>query len=115
MATYYLKRIKKYCCKLDKNMTRKRNDRKKREERKKHGSCTLTDYSLLYLCLHVILSCLCSLTSFCELVNSLLQQSKDTAQDLDHLPEGILEVSLSEAAQSKFCLSKLKITVAGLK
>ncbi|XP_022619973.1 mitogen-activated protein kinase kinase kinase 5-like [Seriola dumerili] len=28
---------------------------------------------------------------FCELVNSLLQQAEDSAQDLDHLTEGILE------------------------
>ncbi|XP_041797729.1 mitogen-activated protein kinase kinase kinase 5 [Chelmon rostratus] len=28
---------------------------------------------------------------FCELVNSLLQQAEDPAQDLDHLAEGILE------------------------
>lgn len=31
--------------------------------------------------------------SFCELVNSLLQQAQDSAKIVDHLPEGILEVS----------------------
>lgn len=31
-------------------------------------------------------------SSFCELVNSLLQQAEDLSPKLDHLPEGVLEV-----------------------
>lgn len=93
MATYYLKRIGKNCCKRFKEHDKKRNTIERKERKEKTWILQLIDYSLLHLCLHVIL-CLCSLTSFCELVNSLLQQSKDTVQDLDHLPDGILEVSL---------------------
>lgn len=66
------------------------------------SSFTLTDFTEpLFNCMlhqqhihiYINVSSLCSLTSFCELVSSLLQQAKDTAQNLDHLPEGILEVS----------------------
>lgn len=85
MAAHYLKRIGKYCWKRFKQNDKKKSTIERKERKEK--TCTATDY------FHVIL-CLCSLTSFCELVNSLLQQSKDTAQDLGHLPEGILEVSL---------------------
>ena len=34
-----------------------------------------------------------SLSRFCELVNSLLQQAKEPTPDLDHLTGEILEVS----------------------
>lgn len=40
-------------------------------------------------------SSLCSLTSFCELVNSLLQLAEQPSRDSDYLSQGIPEVSLS--------------------
>lgn len=48
-----------------------------------------------YILIYINASSHFSVTSFCELVNSLLQQAEDPAQDLNHVAEGVLEVSHS--------------------
>lgn len=60
----------------------------------------------------LLLLLLILLASFCELVNSLLQEAEDSSPKLDHVAEGVLEVSppfcsyTHQAGLALTCLNK---------